>query len=78
MESWKDRLHEALAEYLRKNYELDVTKVTSYEDGIESVSGCPTCSYETIECEIGYIDSKGKTRYKTLNTNFADLICELE
>lgn len=79
MEEWKIRMYEAIAEYLRKYCEADVAKVTSFEDVIDSPGwgSCSSCSYETIECEIYYLDSKGTSRHHTLTKSFADLISEL-
>jgi len=58
-ETWKDRFHEFLAEFLREEHEIeDVVRVTSYYEESYNTGGCETCSYDVHEVHIYYVDSE--------------------
>lgn len=72
--SWKEKMYEALAGYMRDSYGTDAVKVIDFEDRTEYGGYCETCAYETTVCEITYIDSKGKTQKYTYWGPFSELI----
>lgn len=77
MSSWKTRMNEALAEMLREEYSVDAAEVTGFEDYTYTSGHCETCKYETIRCNISYVDGSGERQTYEYYGSFSDLIGSL-
>lgn len=76
MTTFEDRLHEAMAEML-KGYNLDVVKVTGFEEYEYSGGYCETCYYDSVNVRVFYEDSAGGTQKYNYYGDFAELITDL-
>jgi hypothetical protein len=78
LESWQDRFHAFLAEYLNdKN--LTFTKVATvtsvYQDAGDPFSGCETCGWGALEpsIDISYVDVNGDRASVTIEGSLNSL-----
>lgn len=53
------RFYEFLAEFLRKECNIDAAEVTYAKEETFYGGGCSTCYFESTEVNIDYIDSNG-------------------
>lgn len=69
-------IYEALAKFLRAR-DLDVEKVTDFDEYTNSYGGCETCSWDETEVTIYYHDSEGFGKSYTYSGKMVDLVREL-
>lgn len=72
-----EAIKEALADYMRSAYEMDVDRVDSWEDTTISSGYCSTCYYEYAGVEVWYYNSKGERVYWEYRDSFASLVSNL-
>ena len=64
----------AVANHLRKNFDLDISEVYTFEEKTESTGGCETCAWDFTVVYITYRDSDGQKRRFTFDDDFATLV----
>ena len=73
-ETWKNRFHEFLAEFLREEHNIkDLVRVTNYYEESYYSGGCETCAYEVHELHIWYVDSNDERQQIQISERMEDL-----
>jgi hypothetical protein len=72
--SWKDAMYDAVAEYLRDEFRLDVVKVTDMRQETRNDGYCETCWYEYIVVAIDYVKSTTLTGTYEWHGNMGELV----
>ena len=71
---YKEKMNEAVAEFLREKYNIDAVTVIDFDDRTVYGGYCETCAYEYTEADITYLDSNGEAQVYSYSGTFAELL----